>query len=57
MSAETVFTTIQPDLHEEIPLKHPLGFLGGGDCYKIDYSGVAGKSRCVTGIGHIARNI
>jgi len=28
-------------------------FLGGGDSYKIDYSGVAAKSRCVAGIVNI----
>ena len=27
---------------------------GGVHGYKIDYSGVAEKSRCVAGIGHIA---
>jgi hypothetical protein len=31
-----------------------LEMLGGGNCYKIDYSGVVQKSRCVAGIGHIA---
>ena len=28
--------------------------LGGGDRYKIDYTRVAVKSRCVAGIGYIA---
>jgi hypothetical protein len=32
----------------------PLIFLEGALCYKIDYSGVVRKSRCVAGTGHIA---
>jgi hypothetical protein len=32
----------------------PMNDLGGSDCYKIDYSGVVRKSRCVAGIGRIA---
>jgi hypothetical protein len=34
-----------------------LGFLESGDRYKIDYSGVAVKSRCVAEIVNIACNI
>ena len=52
--AETIFTTTQPGLRVEIPLKHPLNLLGGGDRYKIVYSDVAEKSRCVAGTGRIA---
>jgi hypothetical protein len=33
---------------------NPLEMLGGGDRYKIDYSDVAVKSRCVAGNGNIA---
>jgi len=38
----------------ETPLTHPLHLLGGDDRYKIDYSAVAVKSRCVTEIVNIA---
>jgi len=31
----------------ESQIENPADFLGGGDRYKIDYSAVAAKSRCV----------
>lgn len=35
------------------PVGIQLEFPGGDDCYKIDYSCVVRKSRCVAGIGPI----
>src|ERR1039458_6823146 len=49
-SAIAISRTTQLELHVEIPLKHPLNLLRGGDSYKIDYSDVAEKSRCVAGM-------
>jgi hypothetical protein len=41
----------------ENQIGNPVIFLEGALCYKIDYSTVVRKSRCVAGIGYIARNI
>jgi hypothetical protein len=53
-SAIAISRTTQLELHVEIPLKHSLNLLRGDDSYKIDYSDVAVKSRCVAEAGHIA---
>ena len=53
-SAIAISRTTQLELHVEIPLKHPLNLLRGGDSYKIDYSDVAVKSRCVAEMVNIA---
>jgi hypothetical protein len=36
---------------------NPVILPEGADCYRIDYSGVVRKSRCVGGIGYIACDI
>ncbi len=38
----------------EVQFGMPPAFAGGGDRYKIDYSAVAAKSRCVAGNVNIA---
>jgi len=37
-----------------IPIGNPSGKLECGDSYKIDDTGVARKSRCLTGMGRIS---
>jgi hypothetical protein len=43
---------------DDFPVGNQFEFLpiilGGGDCYKFDYSAEVRKSRCVAGIGLIA---
>jgi hypothetical protein len=55
------YNELPQEKFEKSPVKHqfanPLEKLGGSDCYKIDYSGVVRKSRCLAGMVDIALNI